>query len=219
MLLNNLARTLGDLHRLSEAADYADRAYSRAKQAGDQIVVNQSLIVRVGVYRQLGDLRRAEELLSEVESRLTRMLPPGHGAFGSLAMQHALLDQARGDFPAARAAFDRAATIAQASTQPAQVQRILRLRSDLELQMHLLDEARSDAARALDIWQKKATPGIPSSLAGRCYLALGRALAAQVKLSEARAAFASALEHLQPTLGDSHPDTRDARNLLASTHG
>src|SRR5262249_32189491 len=46
MLLNNLARTLRELNRLSEAADYAERAYAKAQQAHDEIVVNQALAVR-----------------------------------------------------------------------------------------------------------------------------------------------------------------------------
>jgi tetratricopeptide (TPR) repeat protein len=218
MLLNNLARVLADLHRLPEAADYANRAYTKARQAGAETAVNQSLLLRASVYRQLGDLGRAATLLSEVEQRYRRMLPGGHPAFGGLASSRALLAQARGDFPAARAAADQAVAIAGAST-PQYLPLVLLRRSNLELQMHLFEEARADGAKALGLWQQTVELGSFSSAVGRCYLALGRALQGQGKLGEARAAFASALEHLQPTLGADHPETRDARNLLASTHG
>jgi len=47
-------------------------------------------------------------------------------------------------------------------------------------------------------------------------LALGRALQAQGKPNEARAAFASAVEQLKPSLGEQHPATRSAQQLAAS---
>jgi hypothetical protein len=47
-------------------------------------------------------------------------------------------------------------------------------------------------------------------------MALGRALRAQGKPEEARVAFASAIEHLQPSLGPDHPDTKKALELVAS---
>jgi hypothetical protein len=52
-----------------------------------------------------------------------------------------------------------------------------------------------------------------SSNAGRAYLVLGRALQAQGKLDQAHAAFRSAAEHLQSTLGPDHLETRSAREL------
>jgi len=44
----------------------------------------------------------------------------------------------------------------------------------------------------------------------------GRALQAQGKRDEARAAFRSASEHLQTTLGPDHPNTHIARQLAES---
>jgi hypothetical protein len=48
---------------------------------------------------------------------------------------------------------------------------------------------------------------------GRAYLNLGRALEAEGKRDESHAAFRSATEHLQNTLGPEHDDTRRARQL------
>jgi tetratricopeptide (TPR) repeat protein len=217
MLLNNLARTLRDLRRLPEAATYAERAFAKARQAGDEIVVNQSLVMRESIYRQLGDLERAENLLGEIEPRWRRMLPPGNGAFASLRSERALLEQARGDLPAAKADADQAVAMAEASTQPAEYLPLMLVRrSELELQMHLWEPAGADAAGALGLWQPTVEPGTFSSAVGRCQLALGRALQGQGKLNEARADFVSALTNLQPTVGADHPDTRDARRLAAS---
>ena len=69
MLLNNLARTLRELHRLSEAQHYAERAYEVARRAGDDVVISQSLIVRATIYRERGALERAARALSELEPR------------------------------------------------------------------------------------------------------------------------------------------------------
>jgi tetratricopeptide (TPR) repeat protein len=128
MLLSNLARTLRDLSHLPEAAEYADRAYARARQAGDEIVVSQSLMMRASIYRQLGDLGRAEKLLSELEPRWRKMLPPGHAGFASLGSERALLAQARGDLLLAKASADEAVVIAEASTQRAEYLPVLHLR-------------------------------------------------------------------------------------------
>ena len=57
-----------------------------------------------------------------------------------------------------------------------------------------------------------------SYFVARAYLTLGRALSAQGKSGDARAALASALQHFESTLGEDHPETRSARQLLASVH-
>jgi hypothetical protein len=49
---------------------------------------------------------------------------------------------------------------------------------------------------------------------GRAHLALGRALQAQGKLDDAGPAFAAALEHLRLSLGEDHPETREARRRM-----
>ena len=90
---------------------------------------------------------------------------------------------------------------------------LLLRRSALALESQRLVEARADAARAIDLEQRGAEPGSHSHRIGRAYLALGRALAAQGEREEAQAAFASALAHLEPTLGADHPETRAARQL------
>src|SRR6185437_13680032 len=51
MLLINYARVMSDLGRQQEAANYAERGYAKARQDGDQVVVNQSLLLRCAIYR------------------------------------------------------------------------------------------------------------------------------------------------------------------------
>jgi hypothetical protein len=84
--------------------------------------------------------------------------------------------------------------------------------------MHRLEAATSDAARAVALEVERTDPSSRSHLIGRAYLTLGRALSAQGKSGDARAALASALQHLESTLGEDHPETRSARQLLNGVH-
>jgi tetratricopeptide (TPR) repeat protein len=220
MLLNNLARTLMDLDRLSEARDYADRVDVEARRGGNEVVITLSLFLRNLIYLRLGDLPRAASILAELEPRLTRRYPAGHYFFAVLASQQGLLAQARGDAAAARAAQDRAIAIAEATPQgPIALPTALLRRSELELASNRLEEARFDAARALDLERRAAEAGALSSRIGLAHLALGRALDAQGKFAEAQAAFAAAREHLEPSLGADHPSTQEARRLALDSRG
>jgi hypothetical protein len=78
-------------------------------------------------------------------------------------------------------------------------------------------EAAEDAARALDLLRNTLEPTRYSSYLGHAYYALARALRAEGKQDEAEAAFRSAAEHLENTLGYDHPDARSARQLAQVT--
>ncbi len=215
MILNNLARTLRDLHRLDEAASCAERACARAREAGAHNVVGEALMARAGIYRDRGELARAEAALAEVDPVLAKTFPAGHVAFATLAMEQAMLATSRGHLDAARAAADRAVAIADASKRrPEYLPRAFLRRSDVELQARRPAEALADAERALALSRETAEPGAPSAVVGRADLAVGRALLAQGRAEEARSMFASALEQLRPTLGEGHPDTREAAASL-----
>jgi serine/threonine-protein kinase len=211
MLLNNLGRTLLDLDRVDEASDYADRAYAGARRGGNEGVLNQALVLRTSVSIRQGDLRRAASALAELEPRVER-LPPEHFLHFALASQQGLLAHARGDFPAALAAHDRAVALAEELDLPI----LLLRRSPSALAAGRHDEAAADVRRALAAAQSAVEPGARSSFIGLAHLALARALRAQGKEGEAGAAYAAALVHLEPTLGTDHPDSREARTLAGA---
>jgi len=218
MVLVNYARTLKELGRLGEAADYAERAYAKAQAAGDQTVVNQSLLVRTAIYRSQGDLERATQMLSEVEPILQSRLPAGHIAFASFALQRSLNAQAGGDMQTALDSANQAVAIAEGSIKEGRIgagylETYLVSRSDIQLKMGHLESAAEDARRALKSLLDVAQSGTFSTGVGRSYLALGGALQAQGKLEESRSAFRSAVEHLQSALGPDHAETRAARQL------
>jgi tetratricopeptide (TPR) repeat protein len=54
ILWNNLARTLFDLGRLSQAVALAERAYAGAVREGDELVTNQALFLRARLHLAKG---------------------------------------------------------------------------------------------------------------------------------------------------------------------
>ena len=90
-------------------------------------------------------------------------------------------------------------------------------RSNIQLQLGHVGEAAADAGRALKILLDATQAESFSATPGRAYLALGRALSAQGKDEEARAAFRSAINNLQSALGPDHSETRAARQVVTGT--
>ena len=224
MLLVNYARTLRELGRNDEAASYAENGYTKATQAGDNLVINQSLLLRARIYRDQGNLPRAEAMLSEVEPRLRKALPPGHLAFATLASEYSLLALAHGDLPSALQRANQAVAITEASMKADNggddyLPLLLIPRSDVERRLGRADDAASDALRAVAALRKADAPGALTDNLGRAQYMLGLALQAQGKTAPAHSAFASAAENLQATLGPDHPETRRARRLAASEVG
>lgn len=215
ILWNNLARPLFDLGRLSEAIALAERAQTGAAREGDEVVTNQALFLQGRLHLARGDLSRAAQLFAEVEPRFRRVVPATHLSFTALTSERALLAQARGDMHTAVALADRAVGLAEADPHAVEwLERCLVRRSALLLQMRGVEAAITDAARAVGLAVKRTDPGSHSFHVGRAYLVLGRALAATGRSGDARAALTTAVQHLESTLGDEHPDTRTARQLL-----
>jgi len=216
LVLVNYARSVMDLGRLDEAADYAERAHSKAEAAGNQLDVIQALFQRGAIYRRQGQLERAAQMLSEVEPMLRRKFPAAHPLFANLASQQALLAKSRGDAGAALVLVNRAVAILEAAGKkglegsPA---KSLVWRSEIELQLDRKDEAADDARRGLKMLVDATQPGTFSIFLGRAYRALGHALKALDKREEARAAFRSAVEQMESALGPDNAETQEIRWL------
>ena len=220
MLLVNYGRTLRDLGRAGEAAAYVERAFEEATRAEQQVVMNQALLERARIYRDLADHARAAEVLDAVEPRLQAALPPDHIAFASLATDRAQLAEAQGDLERARELADRAVAMAEGvftkgGESPDFLAICLRRRSGLRLKLGRVPEAVADAARARDLLQPEIPSGARVSTLGRAHLALALALHAQGRHLEARDSARAALEHLESALGPNHPETRAAQQIVA----
>lgn len=217
-LLNNYAITLRTLGRLTEAADYAERAYQKSQRTGEHLAFHRSLYVRAMIYLDQRDFTRAAAMLGQLEPIWRRQFSSGNMVFGLLASAQALLASGMGDSQKALRLADEAVAILEGSItangQGADYLPIVLLRRvTVELEAARLVQAEGDAARALAQFQAAAPPGTFSSYIGSAYLSLGKALQAQGKTDEARAAFRSAAEHLQNALGPEHPDTQSAQQL------
>src|SRR5262249_13361247 len=142
-----------------------------------------------------------------------RSLPPGHTALAGLMRQRALNAQAAGDIGAALSFSSQAIAILEASVTIRGVHKLppfLICRSEIARQLGRADDARTDAVRAISLLRNGGLPETPSLNFGHAYFALGRALQAQSKDADARAAFRSAADHLRTALGSDHPEARSA---------
>jgi hypothetical protein len=165
------------------------------------------------------DFNRAASMLSELEPKVLRIFPPGHYWLGSLASVQALLASGTGDFKTAQLLADRSVDIVEAASKAGRAGSdflpiALLRRATVELASSRPDRAAGDAQQALTQLRSASPSGEFSSVIGQAYLTLGRAVQAQGKGGEANAAFRSAAEHFQNTLGADHPDTRSALQLI-----
>jgi len=218
MLLNNYSSVLEDLARFDEAAGYAERAYARAQEAGDEVVINQALLMLARVYLEQHDPSRAATALAEVEPRLRKDLPPGHYAFASITSTHSLIELERGNASDAQRLADQAVSQLEATIKSGKsginfLPVLYQRRAIVELHAGRPDAAASDMTKVLELFRANTTPGTLSYRTGRAYLFLARALQAQGKEEEARAAARTAAENLESAAGPDHPDTHSARQL------
>ena len=215
LLLNNYASTLRELDRLDEAADYSQRAYAKGLKTGDQDAIYHALYTRALVYIDQRDFKRAASMLEELQPMVPRILPPGHYWFGALASAQGLLASGTGDPKTAQLLADRSVEIVEAAGKAGKsgsdfLPVALLRRATVELASGRPDKASDDAHRALALLNSASSPGEFSYVIGRSYMTLGRALQAQGKQDEARAAFRSAADHFKNALGADHLETRSA---------
>jgi serine/threonine protein kinase/tetratricopeptide (TPR) repeat protein len=221
MVLNNYANVQRQLDHLPVAEDYAERAYNKATQTSDELVINQSLLERARIYIAQHDLPRAEAMLAQVEPRLRKELPPGHYAFASIFSGRALIALEKHDPATAQRLMDEAITTVQAAVHAGgagsfSLPGLYIDRSAIDLALGHADQAEVDAGRAVAALQPASHPGDVSSKLGRAYLSQARALAMEGKSAQARAAASQALVQLQGSVGPDHPDTQGARQLAQS---
>ncbi len=218
LTLANYARTLYELGKLDEAADYAGQAYAKGKQTGDAVSTSQSLLLRALIECSKGNAAQARRSLAETEPLLRHDLPPGHIAFGILASEYALVAELEGDLTQALKLADESvektrALATSGRARPENESLFLARRSEIHLRLRQAVEASADAARAVDILKPSTPAGTYSSFLGHAYFALGRALDAQGKHAEAHAAFRSAGEEFDKTIGPDYPDAQAALRL------
>jgi tetratricopeptide (TPR) repeat protein len=212
VLWNNLAQAVFDQGRIDEAIALSTRAHEEAVRAGNAIVADQAMLVRARYHVARGQLELGERLLNDVEARFKTMFPPTHAAFMAVGMDRARLAQERGDWAGARTLVDQVAAIDEAAGRGPQPP-VLRRRAVLRAHFGEFAPARHDAERALAIAVERVGEGNRASTVGIAYLTLGDVLTAEGRNAQARAAFESAVEHLDATVDPAQPDLLRARTL------
>jgi hypothetical protein len=101
MLMLNYARTFTRLGHLEQASMWAKRADGLARSAGDQVILDQSLMLRASLARRLGRTTEADRLLDQAQRRFASLFPPG-----SMACRVSTADC---DLPVARRGCDATA--------------------------------------------------------------------------------------------------------------
>lgn len=221
MLLTNYAQQLLELGRIDAAQSFAERALQSAARAGDEVIINQTLLRLARIYRAQHDYARSFSVLDRVEPRLRKALPPGHYAFASLASERSQTFQQAGDLAHALELANSAIRIVDdASTKGKSgaqyLPNLLRHRAALELAAGQLAAAESDARRALTLLLAQDRPGDFSLYAGQAYLTLAHCLHALGRSAEARDMAAHAADQLEKSIGTDQADTRAARELAGS---
>jgi eukaryotic-like serine/threonine-protein kinase len=217
--LDNYAGVERELNHLTQAADYAERAYKKALQTEDELMICQSLLDRARVYRTQHDLARAGAMLDQVEPRLLKDLPSGHYGLSTIPTERGLIALEKHDLPTALRMMDQAIAIIQAAVKANgggsfALPGLYVRRSEVDLAMGHASDAEADAEKALSALH--ADPNSPeiSSRVGQAYLAQARALESEGKAAQAHTAASQALAQLQGSIGPDHPDTKGARELI-----
>jgi tetratricopeptide (TPR) repeat protein len=169
------------------------------------------------VLRESARLDEAERVLDEAERVMRATLKPDNGAFSNVLSGRSLLASARGQHRRAMAWADASLKLAEGSDDAAYfVPLSMLLRAEVAALADEPEVARRDAEQLLTLWRKTLPPGSVSSNLGRAQLALAQALAQQGQKDNAAAAYAQALRHLVPTLGETGPQTLAARRGAAA---
>ena len=218
MLMTNYAQQLLDLGRVAEAQNYAEKALESARRAGDEVVINQTLLRLARIYRAQHEPARSLAALDEVEPRLRSALPPGHIAFAALASERSQTLELQGDtaqaLDLANFAVHQCEEFSRQGKACSQyLPGMLRRRASIETSLGQFVPAERDARQALQLLLQQIRPGEFSQSTGQAYLTLARCLRAQGRGAEARVVAQRAADQLEKTIGINHPDTRSAQEL------
>jgi tetratricopeptide (TPR) repeat protein len=215
----NYARLLNRLARHAEAKPLYERARDDARRQGNVRTVGTTSLGLARACRSLGDLRGARAALRDADEPLRASFPAGHFFLADLSHERGMLAAAEGDPETARRLLSEALVIHEKASEKhiSHMETLLSL-SKLELRSGRNVEGARHGRRALEV-AEGFRGGVPrSAWVGLAQLALGEVSLAQGDGSAGRRLFREAVAHMESTLGPDHPDTREARRLLAEQH-
>jgi len=214
-VLANRAFGLEQLGRYDEALAGYERTLATSRANGFVAGEAYALVGRASVLMSLGRTEAAQASLVEAETPM-QTLPAAHSARVRGALAQARIDIARGDLDAAGQRYTDVIERlrAQKAATPPLVS-AYRGRAELRLRQGDVAHALEDAQAAVDIARNMQGSNAHSDTTGLAWLTLGRVLRASGTADRAPGALLAAHDELRQTLGNDHPETRAARELLA----
>jgi len=214
-ILANRAFGLEQLGRWNEALEGYERALAASRANGFVAGEAYAIVGRASVLVSLGRIDDAAASLEQADAPM-QSLPAAHSARVRKALVEARIDLARGDLDAAERRYD--SVIAPLRAQKAETPPLVSaLRGRAEVLLRRGDVARAlvDAEAALATARALQGSNPHSDTTGLAWLTLARVLRANGAQDRWPQAIATAHAELAQTLGDDHPETRAASELLA----
>ncbi len=212
----NLAGVWLELGRIDEAIALLEGALTFAQRQGNQRFIGFISSKAAVAWCVAGNIERCEERLKQGREALTKLLPPGHSTFGTMALTAARLALLKGDPEDARQQLQNAVAIYDAAPERNPM-KIVVLSTLAGLEQRLGNASRaSELSESAVAQARKYSAGLASSdWLGSALLARAKLLEAQKDLKGALLCVQEAKTQLESSLGLQAPATRDAMALLA----
>ncbi len=210
------AQALMELGRLDEADASLTASQQRYAEQGKQIGAEIGEWRRIKWLRLAGLLDPAQEQLNRFAATYPAKYKPDHPLRGLVAIEQALLAQARGESAQAGVLFDRGVDLLAASpgAKTMQVLALLR-RAEFRLAQQQFDAAERDATLAKQLLDGNLGTQLPSAHKGDLHQLLGQLR--QHAGATGQDDFAQALQHYAYSLGPDHAKTQAVRPLASNT--
>ena len=211
----NLAGVWLELGRTEEAIELLEGALTFAKRQGNQRSIGFISSKAAIAWCAAGNVARCEERLKQGREALSKLLPPGHSTFGTMALTAARLALLKGDQENARQQLDTAVSIYDAAPERNPM-KIVVLNTLAGLEQREGNSARaSELSEAAVAQARKYATGLNSSeWLGSALLARAKVLEAQKDRKGALLCVEEAKTQLESSLGFQAPATREALAVL-----
>lgn len=212
-LVASRGNLLAQLARYPEALANLDEAIGLANGSDN---VPYAIVVaranRADVLVSMGKPEMAARELRDLAPLIDKTIAADSIYMHRIIRVQARVDAAEGRTPEALSRYSE--VIAKPDITDAMLARVLAERAELYLKLGQTELALADAQRDVKVARELQRDKPYSSYTGRALAILARVQQARASPDDARASAAAAVVNLSKTLGDDHPDTRQARQAV-----